>query len=111
MVFVMPIRRCTRPRRPGGNRVAEFHPRLLDERLRRARMTTELRHAVSRKELMLHYQPIVGLEDGEVVGVEALARWQTGGRRDGRAVRVHLAGRADGSDHRPREVGSSPSVS
>ena len=63
----------------GGNRVMEFHPGLLDERMRRARMTTELRHAVSHKELMLHYQPIVGLEDGDVVGVEALARWQQPG--------------------------------
>jgi len=62
----------------GRNRVAEFNPRLLDERLHQAWMTAELRHAVSRKELTLHYQPIVGLEDGEVVGVEALARWRLG---------------------------------
>jgi diguanylate cyclase (GGDEF)-like protein len=66
-------------KKAGGNRVVEFHPGLLDERMRRARMTTELRHAVSHKELMLHYQPIVGLEDGDVVGVEALARWQQPG--------------------------------
>jgi diguanylate cyclase (GGDEF)-like protein len=59
----------------GRNRVIVFHPRLLDERLREARMTNELRHAVSRKELMLYYQPIVALDDGRVVGVEALVRW------------------------------------
>jgi diguanylate cyclase (GGDEF)-like protein len=64
----------------GRNRVMVFHPRLLDERLRQARMTNELRHAVSRKELMLHYQPIVALDDGRVVGVEALLRWPSRAR-------------------------------
>src|SRR5262249_54787366 len=59
----------------GRNRVIVFHPKLLDERLHQARMTNELRNAVSRKELMLHYQPIVALDDGRVVGVEALVRW------------------------------------
>jgi diguanylate cyclase (GGDEF)-like protein len=62
----------------GRNRVAEFNPRLLDERLHEAWMTAELRHAAARKELMLHYQPVIRLEDGEVIGVEALARWRLG---------------------------------
>jgi diguanylate cyclase (GGDEF)-like protein len=63
----------------GRNRVAEFHPRLRDERLRQAHMTTELRHALSQEDLFLHYQPIVALNDGRVVGVEALARWRPRG--------------------------------
>jgi len=35
----------------------------------------ELRHAVDNEEIEPYYQPIVSLEDSEVVGFEALARW------------------------------------
>ena len=46
----------------------------------RADLADDLSHAVERDELRVHYLPIVGLADGRVIGVEALARWHRGDR-------------------------------
>ncbi|WP_251472942.1 EAL domain-containing protein [Stenotrophomonas lactitubi] len=54
---------------------------------RRLSMRGELRIAIRRRELYLHYQPIIELDTGICVGAEALVRWQ---RPDGTQVRPDL---------------------
>ena len=49
-----------------------MHAQTLD----RATLEHDLRRAIERSELRLHYQPLVDLPTGTVLGVEALLRWE-----------------------------------
>jgi diguanylate cyclase (GGDEF)-like protein/PAS domain S-box-containing protein len=44
---------------------------------RRMTLESALRRAVLQKNFVLHYQPQIDLESGEIIAVEALVRWQT----------------------------------
>ena len=43
---------------------------------RNLQLVNALRHALERNQLQLHYQPQICIQDGRVVGAEALLRWQ-----------------------------------
>jgi diguanylate cyclase (GGDEF)-like protein/PAS domain S-box-containing protein len=54
----------------------QFFKRDLNQRaVKRQSLEDSMRHALERQEFSLHYQPKVNLENGEIVGVEALIRW------------------------------------
>ncbi len=55
--------------------VAIFSKELRERFLERAQFEMDLRHAVERGELSVHYQPIVSLTGGDLIGFEALLRW------------------------------------
>ena len=66
---------CTRPRRrQTGYGFFDGSTHQLD--LARLTLVGELRRALEKRELVLHYQPKAVLDDGEVRSVEALLRWK-----------------------------------
>jgi len=64
----------------GGAGVAWFEPALDARVAERAALLGDLRHAVARNELQLHYQPRIDLRRGVVACAEALLRWRHPGR-------------------------------
>ncbi|MGH9039541.1 MAG: putative bifunctional diguanylate cyclase/phosphodiesterase [Acidimicrobiia bacterium] len=63
-------------KRTGKARATTFEPAMDDASRGRLRLEADLRQAPHRGELRLHYQPVFDLATNEVVGVEALLRWQ-----------------------------------
>lgn len=60
----------------GRNRIGYFTHTMQETAQARLRMITDMREAIARNELILHYQPIVDLNTGETRKAEALVRWQ-----------------------------------
>ena len=61
-----------------GRDTAQFFTFELNERAQqRIKLESNLRHALERGELSLHYQPRVAARSGELKGVEALLRWHS----------------------------------
>ena len=64
-----------RAKERGRGRCEVFDAAMRAGAVRRLETERELRHALDRDELELHYQPVVALGSGEIVGLEALVRW------------------------------------
>jgi diguanylate cyclase (GGDEF)-like protein/PAS domain S-box-containing protein len=60
----------------GRARYAIFHPGMHSKAVALLQIETDLRRAIDREELQLHYQPIVSLRTRQITGFEALIRWQ-----------------------------------
>ena len=61
----------------GKNCVEIYDKAMHDRILKRMNMGTALRRGAIQKEFRLHYQPIISLQTGHLVGYEALLRWYT----------------------------------
>ncbi|MFF9087992.1 putative bifunctional diguanylate cyclase/phosphodiesterase [Streptomyces sp. NPDC014991] len=59
----------------GKGRWTLFDPERNAHRMTRQALSSALRPAIERGEFALEYQPLVGMEDGRLSGVEALVRW------------------------------------
>ena len=59
----------------GRNQAVLYDSNMEADYRERLKLETELRKAIEREQLLLHYQPQVHAESGEVCGVEALVRW------------------------------------
>ena len=60
----------------GRNRAELFDQEMRANAFERLETERELRRALEQEQLVLHYQPIVELANGDIVGVEALLRWE-----------------------------------
>jgi diguanylate cyclase (GGDEF)-like protein/PAS domain S-box-containing protein len=60
----------------GKNNFQFYSKDITSQSIERLKLETNLRHALERNELFLHYQAKLDLKTGAITGVEALLRWQ-----------------------------------
>jgi PAS domain S-box-containing protein len=65
-----------RAKREGKARCQVFDNAMHTLAVKRLQLETDLRRALELGEFRVHYQPIVSLQSGQIVGFEALSRWQ-----------------------------------
>ena len=65
-----------RTKHEGRNGYRFYTAAMQELSIRNMRLGNDLRHALARNELTVHYQPQLSIQDGHIVGAEALLRWQ-----------------------------------
>ncbi|MDP2761569.1 MAG: EAL domain-containing protein [Sideroxyarcus sp.] len=65
-----------RAKHDGRNNYRFFTSEMQTHSARILQLENALRHALERGQLRLHYQPQVSMQDGRIIGAEALLRWQ-----------------------------------
>jgi diguanylate cyclase (GGDEF)-like protein/PAS domain S-box-containing protein len=60
----------------GRNNYKFFKPAMNVRAIERQSLETGLRQAIEQKEFLLHYQPLMNLNNGAIIGAEALVRWR-----------------------------------
>jgi diguanylate cyclase (GGDEF)-like protein/PAS domain S-box-containing protein len=60
----------------GGNRSELYNPDMNAQAVERLMLKSKLRRSFERDELLVNYQPKLSLRSGEIVGAEALVRWE-----------------------------------
>ncbi len=65
-----------RAKERGRNRIEVFDDEMRTRVVQRLDTERALRRALDRRELRLHYQPVIDLDAGRLVGFEALLRWE-----------------------------------
>ena len=88
-----------------------FDPSVMGFSRERLEIEAELRSALARGQLTLHYQPKIDIATGEMRSVEALIRWRQPDSRIHIAGRIHSHRRRKRLDHRDRRLGRPGSLS
>ena len=65
-----------RAKERGRDNYQVFTPAMKASLLEMLALENDLSHALERDELIVHYQPVMDIESGRIVGAEALLRWQ-----------------------------------
>jgi diguanylate cyclase (GGDEF)-like protein len=67
-----------RAKNNGRNQICFFEEEMQKKFYLRVKTEAELRLAIDKKQLILYYQPVINPENSQVLGFEALVRWQVG---------------------------------
>jgi predicted signal transduction protein with EAL and GGDEF domain len=64
-----------------AKREGKAHCRVFDNDMhtlavKRLKLETEIRKGLEKGEFLVHYQPIISLQDGKIISLETLSRWQ-----------------------------------